>query len=157
MLTQIAPEPAGKPVGSYAIVAATYNQQYTDALVDAALRELEGAERIEVVRVPGSFEIPATASRLAASSAPRFEAIICFGVIFQGKTAHANNIADAVSHALAMLQVQSRVPVIHGVLHFMDEEQARLRCFGAEHNRGIEAARTAIRMVQVWRALDDLR
>ena|SRR5688572_16363724 len=142
--------------GKYAIVAATYNREYTDALVDSAVKELCDAERVEVIRVPGSFEIPAVASRLAVSTQPKFDAIICFGVIFQGKTSHANNIAEAVTNALAMLQVQARVPVIHGVLHFLDEEQARTRCFGTDHNRGIEAARTAARMVQVFHDLDRL-
>ena len=156
MLQEIAKSVAPSPRGNFAIVAATYNREYTDALVSAAVKELQGAERIEVIRVPGSFEIPAVASRLAASSTPRFDAIICFGVIFQGKTSHANNIAEAVSNALALLQVQARLPIIHGVFHFQDEEQARVRCFGAEHNRGIEAARTAITMAGVWRDLDAL-
>ena len=79
--------------------------------------------------------------------------IICFGVILQGKTSHAQNIAEAVSGALALLQVQARRPIIHGVLHFENEEQAQERCFGKKHNRGIEAARTAKEMVSVFREL----
>jgi 6,7-dimethyl-8-ribityllumazine synthase len=111
---------------------------------------------VQVVRVPGAFEIPAVAARLAADVSPSFDAIICFGVILQGKTSHAQNIAESVSHALAMLQVQSQMPIIHGVLHFDNEEQARVRCFGVEHNRGTEAARTAIKMAQIFRELDGL-
>lgn len=154
MLKQIAPAEAAAERGNYAIVAAMYNREYVDALVQAAVNELKGAEHVQVVRVPGSFEIPAVAARLASAVSPGFDAIICFGVIFQGKTSHAENIAEAVSHALAMLQVQTQMPIIHGVLHFENEEQARVRCFGAEHNRGIEAARTAMKMVQVFRELD---
>jgi 6,7-dimethyl-8-ribityllumazine synthase len=154
MLQEIAPSSHDPVGGKFAIIAALYNREYTDALVEAASKELSGAERIEIVRVPGSFEIPAVASRLAASR--KFDAVICFGVIFQGKTSHANNIAEAVSNALALLQVQAQLPIIHGVLHFSDEEQARVRCFGIEHNRGIEAARTANQMVNVWRRLDAL-
>ena len=156
MLKQIAPAEGGPVRGSYAIVAALYNREYVDALVQAAVNELKGAEQVQVVRVPGSFEIPAVAARLAASTSPGFDAIICFGVILQGKTSHAQNIADAVSNALAMLQVQTQMPIVHGVLHFENEEQARERCFGTEHNRGIEAARTASKMVQVFRELDQL-
>jgi 6,7-dimethyl-8-ribityllumazine synthase len=140
-----------------AIVAATYNPTYTDALVQSAREELAGGgiSRVEVVRVPGSFEIPVVAARLAQANDPDFEAIICFGAIFQGKTSHAQNIADSVSHSLADLQIQSGKPIIHGVLLFQDEEQARVRCFGKEHNRGIEAARTAIEMIRVMRSLQN--
>jgi 6,7-dimethyl-8-ribityllumazine synthase len=158
MLKKIAKTDSNKAgEGNYAIVAATYNREYTDALVEAARKELTGAKHVEILRVPGSFEIPAIASRLASMKTPRFDAIICFGVIFRGKTSHAQNIAEAVSNALALLQVQSKRPIIHGVLHFENEKQARIRCFGAEHNRGIEAARTAIKMVALSRQLDALQ
>jgi 6,7-dimethyl-8-ribityllumazine synthase len=146
----------GAGQGSYAIVAATYNREYTDALVQSAQNELKEAKHLEIIRVPGSFEIPAIASRLASMKTPKFDAIICFGVIFQGKTSHAQNIAEAVTNALATLQVQSKKPIIHAVLHFENERQARIRCFGVEHNRGIEAARTAMKMVAVSRELDVL-
>ncbi len=155
MLKKIAKtDSSGTGQGTYAIVAATYNREYTDALVQSAQNELKGAKHLEIIRVPGSFEIPAIASRLASMKSPKFDAIICFGVIFQGKTSHAQNISEAVSNALAILQIQSKRPIIHGVLHFENEKQARIRCFGIEHNRGIEAARTAMKMVEVSRNLD---
>lgn len=140
-----------------AIIAAKYNATYTDALVRSAQEELTaaGIARIEVIRVPGSFEIPVVASRLAQANDPVFEAIICFGAIFQGQTSHAQNIADSVSHSLAGLQIHSGKPIIHGVLLFQDEVQARVRCFGKDHNRGVEAARTALEMVRVMRALQN--
>lgn len=151
--------PSDKPIrnAAAAIVAARYNSRYTDALVESASRELAegGVTRVEVVRVPGSFEIPVVASRLTKTNDPHFEAIICFGVIFQGETTHAENIAEAVSLSLAALQVESGKPVIHGVFVFQNEEQAEVRCLGAEHNRGIEAARTAIEMIRVMRALQN--
>ena len=138
-----------------AIVSARYNAQYTEALVQAAQEELAagGVQTIACVWVPGSFEIPVVAARLAQANDPVFEAIICFGAIFQGETTHAQNIADSVSHSLADLQIHSGKPIIHGVLLFQNEEQARVRCFGKEHNRGIEAARTAIEMIRVMRSL----
>lgn len=158
VLTTIAAA-SDKPLrnASVAIVAAKYNAKYTDALVETARKELEvlGVTRVEVVRVPGSFEIPVVASRLTKTNDPHFEGIICFGVIFQGETTHAANIADAVSQSLATLQVTSGRPVIHGVFVFGNQEQAEVRCLGDEHNRGIEAARTCVEMIRVMRALEN--
>ena len=156
MLTKISDAgPEARINAAVAIVAAQYNAEYTDALVQSAREELSqaGVSRVEVVRVPGSFEIPVVVARLAEANDPEFEAIICFGAIFQGQTTHAQNIADAVSRSLADLQVHAGKPVIHGVLLFQDEEQARARCFGKEHNRGTEAARTAVAMIRVMRSL----
>jgi 6,7-dimethyl-8-ribityllumazine synthase len=142
--------------GRFAIVAAKYNRRYVDAMLRAAKAELRWAkaERVEVVRVPGSFEIPVVAARLAHSTG--LSGILCFGVIFQGQTSHAQHIGDAVSHALAQIQIQYRIPVIHGVFVFQNEDQARVRCLGAKHNRGTEAARTALEMAQVIEGLKDL-
>jgi 6,7-dimethyl-8-ribityllumazine synthase len=154
VLKKIAPRKERRG-GTIAIVAARYNPKFTDALVRFAKNELlaGGADRVEVVRVPGSFEIPVVASRLAQVSNPRFDVIICFGAILRGATTHAQNIADAVSFALGQLQIQTGVPIIHGVLLFEDEEQAKVRCLGGEHNRGVEAARTALEMIRVMETL----
>ena len=156
MLTNIS-ERGEKVNAAVAIVAARYNSKFTEALVSAAQEELKagGVSRVEVVWVPGSFEIPVVAARLAQANDPEFEAIICFGAIFQGETSHARNIADSVSYSLAELQIRHGKPIIHGVLLFENEEQARVRCFGKEHNRGIEAARTAVEMVRVMRGLQN--
>jgi 6,7-dimethyl-8-ribityllumazine synthase len=136
-------------------VAAKYNPEFTDALVKSARRELEsaGAEIIEIIRVPGSFEVPVVAAKLSEAVNPRFDAIICFGAILRGATTHAQQIADGVSYALAELQVRSGIPIVHGVLLFENIEQARVRCLGKEHNRGIEAARVALEMCDVMRGL----
>lgn len=141
--------------GTFAIVAARYNPQFTDALVKSAEAELRsgGATRIEVVRVPGSFEVPVVARALVLSTAPKFDAVLCFGAILRGATTHAQQIADSVSLALAQLQVLYGVPLIHGVLLFEDEAQAQERCFGTKHNRGIEAGRVALEMAKVMRTL----
>ena len=80
--------------------------------------------------------------------------IICFGVIFQGQTSHAQHIGWGVTHALARIQIQYLVPLIHAVFVFEKEEHARVRCLGKKHNRGTEAARTALEMARVIEALD---
>ncbi len=136
--------------GSFAIIASRYNTLYVDAMVKAARQKLRkaGAKTIRVIRVPGAFEIPAVAARLAKST-PAWSAIICLGVILRGQTGHAQQIADALSMSLAQLQIQRAIPVIHEVLLLENEAQAIVRCLDKEHNRGAEAAQTALEMARV--------
>jgi 6,7-dimethyl-8-ribityllumazine synthase len=124
-------------------------------MLRAAKKELRkaGATEVKVVRVPGSFEIPAVAARLAQARIPPLSAIICLGVIFQGETSHAQHVGWGVTHALAQIQLRHTIPVVHGVFLFEKEQQARVRCLGKKHNRGIEAARTALAMAAVMKRL----
>jgi 6,7-dimethyl-8-ribityllumazine synthase len=108
------------------------------------------------VRVPGAYEIPVVAARLARlaseTSAP-LDAIICLGVILRGETTHAAHIGEAVSGALMDIQLRYEVPVIHEVLLLENEAQARVRCLGGTHNRGAEAAQTALSMARVMTSI----
>ncbi|PYL01375.1 MAG: 6,7-dimethyl-8-ribityllumazine synthase [Verrucomicrobia bacterium] len=153
MLKPLKPGTSRASGRTFAIVAAKYNGRYVDAMLRAAKSELirAGAKEVKVVRVPGSFEIPAVAAKLAQSHLPPLSAVICLGVIFQGETSHAQHVGWGVTHALAQIQLQHKIPVIHGVFIFEKEEQARARCLGNKHNRGIEAARTALEMAQVMK------
>lgn len=141
-----------------AIVASRYNARYVNGMLRAAKQTLLGnglaARDLKVVRVPGAFEAPVVAARLAAQQGEGgFEAIIGLGVILQGATSHAEHIGTAVTQAFAQIQVTYQVPVIHEVLVFTDPAQARERCLSDTHNRGTEAAMTALEMVRVMRSL----
>lgn len=138
-----------------AVVASEYNAKYVDGMLAAARGYLEecGAE-VEVVRVPGAFEIPvAVAHCVRRPAAARPDGVICLGLIWQGQTDHAHHIGEAVTSALMSLQVGSGIPCIHEVLAVKTEEQARARCLDARTNKGLEAAMTAVRMARVIRSL----
>jgi 6,7-dimethyl-8-ribityllumazine synthase len=165
MLTPIKSKTFQAGKARFAIIASQYNARYVEAMLQAAQAELEraGAKEVRVVRVPGAYEIPIVAARLARTGsphasrtthhAPHISAIICLGVILRGETVHAAHIGEAVSRALMEIQVQHEVPVIHEVLLLENEEQARARCLDPKRNRGREAAQTALAMAQVMASL----
>ena len=143
--------------GRYAIVASKYNGRYVDAMLRTAKAELEcaKAEKIQIVRVPGAFEIPVVVAKLAQTASPPLSGIICLGVILRGATTHAQHIGEAVSDALAQIQIHTGIPIIHEVLLLENEQQAKERCLGEKYNRGAEAALTAIEMAQVMKNLEE--
>jgi 6,7-dimethyl-8-ribityllumazine synthase len=135
------------------IVAAEYNARYVNGMLKAALSHLkeQGAE-VEVVRVPGAFEIPVIATYFARGHA--VDAVICLGLILEGVTAHADHIGKAVTDALVRLQINHQKPIIHEVLLVKELEHAKVRCLSREHNKGTEAAQTALKMCRVMRRLE---
>lgn len=146
--------------GKFAIVASQYNSQYVDAMVRAAQAELKraGAHNVPVIRVPGAFEIPIVAARLARRHQAEADpsetlVVVCLGVILRGETTHAAHIGEAVTQSLMQIQVRFEVPVIHEVLLLENEAQARIRCRGRKHNRGAEAAQTALAMASIMKSL----
>jgi 6,7-dimethyl-8-ribityllumazine synthase len=137
----------------FGIAAACYNPELADALVESCVATLRDAgaraRDIRVLRVPGTFEVSAAAAWLAKSR--RCDCVVGLGVILQGETSHANHIADAVAHGLTNISVATGVPTIFGVVTANNIEQARVRCFSADYNRGREAAETAIAMGRLWK------
>ena len=139
--------------GRITIVAARYNEKYTDALLQNCLAELaESAPGVEidVVRVPGAFEVPMMVKRSIVypvnGEAP--SAVIAFGVILRGSTAHADLIGTAITNQLMSISCDSLIPVVHEVL-LLNKEQAFARCIASSLNRGREAARAAIAMLNL--------
>jgi len=149
MLKPVKKAQTRKSGGSFAIVASRYNARYVDSMLHAAARELQRAGgTVQIVRVPGAYEIPVIAAKLSTLSPPP-AAIICLGVILRGETTHAQHIGEAVSQALMQIQIQHGVPVIHEVLLLENKQQAEARCLDPKHNRGMEAAQTALEMARV--------
>ena len=142
------------------IVAAKYNEQFADALVDntvAELSELMPQTRVDIIRVPGAFEIPVTIANVLDRGEQPPACVIALGVIVKGATAHADLIANSITRSLQELAVKHRVPVIHEVLLVEDEKQAYARCIGSNLNRGREAARVAASMVDIFSEIERSR
>lgn len=137
--------------GTITVVASLYNNTYTDALVESATKtisKLAPELTIEIIRVPGAFEIPVVVETAACRSDPPL-AILALGVIIRGSTAHADLIAESITQSLQQSSVSHLIPVIHEVLLVESAEQAEARTLGDELNRGREAAEAAIAMIDV--------
>ncbi len=130
----------------FGIVVARFNQEITGGLLEGAVRALQraGAEDadVSVWWVPGAFELPVVAKRLADSG--RVDAVICLGAVVRGDTAHFDFVAGGATQGLVQAAVDTGIPVIFGVLTVDTQQQARDRIGGKEGHKGEEAADTAI-------------
>jgi 6,7-dimethyl-8-ribityllumazine synthase len=144
----------GQPVGKrrrIAIVCSRFNGEVTSKLLDGAVAALEGAgvaaANIEVVLVPGAFELPLAARSLARTK--RFDAIVALGAVIRGETDHYDHVCRAAQEGLLRVGLDEDLPVMFGVLTCDTEEQALDRAGGRHGNKGADVALDALRMADV--------
>src|SRR5512135_2029065 len=143
------------PPGRFAVVASRFNALVTEALLagcrDAFVRHGVAEDRLDVAWVPGSFEIPLVARRLAHSG--RYAAVICLGCVIRGETGHYDHVAGQAAAGVLQASLSSGVPVIFGILTTDTVEQALNRAGLKAGNKGADAALVAIEMVNLLRKL----
>ena len=136
------------------LVTSAYNLKYVQAMLEHCVNELATEypfSEFEVLQVPGAFEIPLMVRRAIVEPASREvpEAVIALGVIIRGETAHADLVGENVARKLMDISCETLVPVINEVLLLNNEQQAFARCIASTLNRGKEAARAAIKMINL--------
>ncbi len=140
----------------FGIVASRFNDFICGRLIDGAIDALTraGADEKDIIiyKVPGAFELPLTAKKLAKSN--RFDAIICLGAVIRGATPHFEYISAEVTKGVAMVGLEMEVPVIFGVLTTDNIEQAIERAGTKSGNKGADAAMSAIEMVDLIRKIE---
>ena len=139
------------------IIASLYNEDLVNSLLNSTVDELRRVIpdiNINVYRVPGAFEIPVCAKKLIDYN--DVDTLIALGVIIKGETAHAELVAQSVTQSLQEIATERKTPIIHEVLLTTNREQAVERCQGNK-NRGIEAAKAAITMSELFSSLDAAR
>lgn len=138
-----------------AIVSSSYRPEVTDNLVKNCLTTLAqkglGKDQIDVVRVPGSLEIPLVAKKLAKKK--KYDVIIAFGAVLKGKTYHFEQVANECVRGCMNVSYAFEVPVIFEVLCVYDPKDALTRATGKEDNRGVEGALSALRMIEIMQKL----
>lgn len=139
----------------FAIISSRFNDFISNKLVEGAidciLRHNGNENNITIVKVPGSFEIPLTAQKLASSK--KYDAVICLGAVIRGATPHFDYVAAEVSKGIANVSLQTGIPVIFGVLTTDNIEQAIERAGTKSGNKGWDAALSAIEMANLFKVL----
>jgi 6,7-dimethyl-8-ribityllumazine synthase len=139
----------------FALIASRWNDFITARLTEGALDALNRlgatADSVELYKVPGSFEIPLLALRLASSK--KYDAVICLGTIIRGQTPHFEYIAGAVTKGIAQAGMQTGVPVVYGIVTADTLEQAIDRAGVKAGNKGFEAAMSAVELVNLYKAV----
>lgn len=154
--------PANQMVGSlnasgmrFGIVVARFNDELTNELARSAFQCLEangaGPGTIDVVRVPGAYEVPVIAEKMAASK--RYDALIVLGVVVEGETQHAQMIIDTTGQSVLDIACRHQLPVINEIVGVRTWAQAEARCLGGENTRGWYAAEAAIETARVHKQL----
>ncbi len=142
------------PDARLAIIASRWNPRIVDALVEGAVRCLHAhgvAEAaIDVIRVPGAWEIAQVAERIADSG---YAAILALGCVVRGDTRHYEHVADNCAQALMRVALDRRIIVLNGVLAVERHADAQARAGGAHGNKGEEVALAALEMIDLWRTL----
>ena len=139
----------------FCIIIARFNDFIGSKLLDGAIDELKRhgvkEENIDVVKVPGAFEIPLIASEMAQSG--RYDAVICLGAVIRGNTSHYDYVCSEVSKGIAQISLKTGLPVMFGVLTTENIEQAIERAGSKAGNKGSECAHGAIEMVNLMRSM----
>ena len=150
---------AGTPTGQdrrFAVIASRFNQTIVERLVDGALDALVRhgvrADDVDVVWVPGAWELPIAARRLLASE--RYDALVAVGAVIRGGTPHFDYVAGEASAGLARASADFETPIGFGLLTCDDDAQARDRAGGAHGNKGWDAALAALEMADLFGRLD---
>ena len=147
------------PQGSIGIVVSRYNDSVTGKLLRGAIETLRAAgvvdESIDVVWVPGGFEIPLAAQQMAESG--HYLAILCLGAVIRGETTHDQHISRAVSLGITEVALSSSLPVLFGLLTCDTLEQAIQRSGGNVGNKGCECAEAALEMISLLDKMQSLR
>ena len=141
----------------FAIVVARFNSFITDKLVEGALDTIErhggNKQNVDVFKVPGCFEVPMAAQKLASKS--KYDAIICLGALLRGETPHFDYIASECTKGIAAIALQAQIPVTYGIITANTVDQAVNRAGVKVGNKGADAALAAIEMVDLYNKIDD--
>jgi 6,7-dimethyl-8-ribityllumazine synthase len=150
---------SGTPAGEnrrFAVIASRFNQVIVEKLVDGALDALVrhgvAADDVDVVWVPGAWELPIAARRLLSSE--RYDALVAVGAVIRGDTPHFDYVAGEASRGLATASVEFETPIGFGLLTCDNDEQAQARSGGAHGNKGWDAALAALEMADLFGRLD---
>lgn len=138
----------------FALIVSRFNDFITGRLlegaVDAIVRSDGNKEDIDVIKVPGAFEIPLAAKRAAMSK--KYHAIICLGAVIRGETPHFDYIASEVTKGIALLNLEFAIPISYGVITADNTEQAIERAGNKMGNKGFESARSAVELLNLFKS-----
>ena len=137
----------------YAIIVSRFNDFVTARLLEGAIDAIDrcggNKEDIDVLRVPGSFEIPLVAKRVAEAN--KYDAIICLGAVIRGDTPHFDYVASEVSKGIALLNLEYAIPICYGIITADSTEQAIERAGSKRGNKGFQAAQAAIELLNLFK------